>query len=280
MSSTQLSLDVVVVNYNAGDLLSRCIRSVLASTGLAVRCVLVDNNSTDDSVQQLETELGSDTRLKIVRNLENGGFAKAVNQGVALGNSEWVLLLNPDAWLQPQDLAMFLAQALEQPSAGLLGPLVLNPDGTEQRGCRRDLPKPMDALVQALKLYRLCSKLDFNHTGRPLPDSTIKVPAISGSCMLVRRQAFDQVNGFDEGYFLHFEDLDFCARMQAAHWDVMFVPSVRVKHAQGGCSHPETVPVGQYKAVSMMRYFTRFDAGQRALLPVLKVLLRLRGGRV
>lgn len=280
MSSTQLSLDVVVVNYNAGDLLRRCIESVLASTGVAVRCFLVDNDSADESLQQLEMALGARQDLILVRNSENKGFSAAVNQGAALGQSEWLLLLNPDAWVQPNALAMFLAVALKQPSAGLLGPLVVNPDGSEQRGCRRDLPKPADALVQALKLYRLFPGLDFNHTARTLPDKTVKVPAISGSCMLVRRQAFEQINGFDEGYFLHFEDLDFCARMQASSWDVLFVPSVRVEHDQGGCSHPASVPVGQYKATSMMRFFTQHAAGQRVLLPVLRLLLRLRGGRV
>lgn len=270
------TLDVVIVNYNAGALLRQCVDSVLDSLGVQARCVVVDNASTDTSLAFATEPRYNQENLLVVRNAENLGFATAVNQGVAQGQGDWLLLLNPDAVLAPHALVQLLAESAGWPQAGVLGPLIVNPDGSEQRGCRRDLPKPMDALLQALQLHRLSSRFDFNHDRRPLPATTVKVPAISGACMLVRRKAFEQVDGFDEGFFLHFEDLDFCARMLAAGWAVHFVPSVRVEHVQGACSQVNRKQITQYKSAGMLRFFSRHPGGQQWLLPLLKFLLRFR----
>ncbi len=269
-------LDIIIINYNAGALLQQCVDSVLASCNVAVRCIVVDNASVDDSLQLLEFGEYDPQQLVVVRNPDNRGFAAAVNQGAALGRGDWLLLLNPDAVVAPDTLEALMHEARALPQAGLLGPLIVNPDGSEQRGCRRDLPKPVDALLQALQLHRLSSRFDFNHDRRPLPATTVKVPAISGACMLVRRKAFEQVDGFDEGFFLHFEDLDFCARMGAAGWRTYFVPSVRVEHVQGACSQTNRKQITQYKSAGMLRFFSRHPGGQQWLLPLLKFLLRFR----
>lgn len=273
----QNCIDVVVVNYNAGGLLRQCVDSVLASQGVQVRCVVVDNASADDSVALLEAAQYAADQLLVIRNGQNLGFATAVNQGVAAGTGDWFLLLNPDAVLVPDALVSLLEQAEKMPQAGVLGPLIVNDDGSEQRGCRRDLPTPVDALIQALQLHRLHASLDFNHTKRALPVTSVPVPAISGACMLVRRKAHEQIGGFDEGFFLHFEDLDYCARLQQAGWQVVFVPSVRLVHAQGGCSQQNPARISAYKAAGLRRYFARHAGRQRWLLPLLAVLLRLRG---
>lgn len=270
------ALDVIVVNYNAGMLLQRCVESVLASEGVDVHCIVVDNASTDDSLQALDADQRIERRLMLVSNPDNRGFATAVNQGAALGQGDWLLLLNPDAVVEPDGLAALMHTARLLPEAGVLGPLIVNPDGTEQRGCRRDLPKPLDAFWQALKLHRIFPSSDFNHERRPLPVATVAVPAVSGACMLVRRAAFEQVGGFDEGFFLHFEDLDFCARLGEAGWGVYFVPTVRVEHVQGACSQGKEARISEYKAAGMKRYFSRHPAGQHVLLPLLKFLLRFR----
>lgn len=271
------TLDVIIVNYNSGALLRQSVDSVLASWGIQVRCVIVDNASVDDSLAFADELAGSSDSLLVVRNSQNLGFATAVNQGVAAGTGDWFLLLNPDAVLAPEGLANLLEQARMMPQVGVLGPLIVNDDGSEQRGCRRDLPTPVDALIQALQLHRLHASLDFNHTKRALPVTSVPVPAISGACMLVRRKAHEQIGGFDEGFFLHFEDLDYCARLQQAGWQVVFVPSVRLVHAQGGCSQQNPARISAYKAAGMRRYFTRHAGRQRWLLPLLAVLLRLRG---
>lgn len=270
-------LNVIIVNYNAGALLRQCVDSVLSSQGVSVRCVVVDNASADDSLAFVDEPPYKGDKLLVIRNNRNLGFAVAVNQGVAAGAGSWFCLLNPDAVLAPDSLAMLLQQARNIPQAGVLGPLIVNRDGSEQRGCRRDLPTPLDALIQALQLHRLSPRLDFNHNRRPLPTLVIQIPAISGACMLVQRRAHEQVGGFDEGFFLHFEDLDYCARMQQAGWDVYFVPGVRIVHAQGACSQDNPQRISDFKAAGMRRYFARHPAGQRALLPLLSALLRVRG---
>lgn len=269
-------LDVVIVNYNAGTLLRQCVDSVLASRNVAVRCVVVDNASVDDSLALLEAGQYEAQQLTVIRNPDNRGFATAVNQGAVSGQSEWLLLLNPDAVVEPDALAALMREAQALPRAGLLGPLIVNPDGSEQRGCRRDFPRPVDAFLQALKLHHLSSRFDFNHHRRPLPVLTTRVQAISGACMLVRRRAFDQVGGFDEAFFLHFEDLDFCARVCGGGWSIYFVPTVRVEHVQGACSQTDRAQIARYKAAGMLRYFSLYPAGQQALLPLLRLLLRFR----
>lgn len=271
------TLDVVIVNYNAGALLRQCVDSVLDSLGVQARCVVVDNASTDTSLAFATEPRYNQENLLVVRNAENLGFATAVNQGVAQGQGDWLLLLNPDAVLAPHALVQLLAESAGWPQAGVLGPLIVNPDGSEQRGCRRDLPKPSDALLQGLQLHRLLPSLDFNHNQRPLPAEAVPVPAVSGACMLIRREAHQDIGGFDENFFLHFEDLDYCARMQQAGWAVFFVPSVRLVHVQGGCSQQHPEQISAHKAAGMRRYFARHPAGQRALLPLLNVLIRLRG---
>lgn len=270
------SVDIIIVNYNAGALLRQCVESALASTAVQVRCLVVDNASTDDSLQQLLQLMPEGEQLRLIRNKRNLGFATAVNQGVAAGASEWFLLLNPDAQLPSDGLCSLLSTAQILGDAGLLGPVLLNPDGSEQRGARRDLPTPLDALLQGLQLHRVWPKLDFNHTSRPLPDEPARVPAISGACMLVRRQAHQQLSGFDDEYFLHFEDLDYCARMGAEGYGIYFVPSVAVIHAQGGCSQGAESRVGQHKAAGMRRFFARHPAGQSWLLPLLNGLIWVR----
>lgn len=272
--TTPESLDVIIVNYNAGDLLRQCVDSVLASNGVRVRCVVVDNASVDDSLAFADDVSYNPESLVIVRNPDNRGFAVAVNQGVAQGHGSWFMLLNPDAQVAPDDIALLLLHV--RPDAGLLGPLIVNPDGTEQRGCRRDFPRPLDVFLQGFKLHRLASRFDFNHQGRPLPERRVAMPAVSGACMLVRREAHEQIGGFDEGYFLHFEDLDYCARMHEGGWGVYFVPSVRVTHAQGGCSRQDPVRISDHKAEGMRRYFIRYPAGQPLLQRLVLAALWVR----
>jgi len=275
--NTAAAVDVIIVNYNAGDLLRQCVDSVLASEDVIVRCVVVDNASTDGSLAFAAGPAGSDERLVVIRNPDNLGFAVAVNQGATQGAGDWFLLLNPDARVEPDTLARLLAEAQGLPQAGALGPLILNPDGSEQRGCRRDLPKPVDVLLQALQLHRLSPRFDFNHNRRPLPELTVPVAAISGACMLVRRQAHEQLGGFDEGFSLHFEDLDYCARLQEQQWQVYFAPAVRIEHVQGSCSQQNPQQINRFKGAGMRRYFARHPAGQLLLLPLLRLLLRVRG---
>lgn len=268
-------LDVIVVNYNAGDTLRACVESILASQGVSVRCIIVDNASEDGSTDFCQQY--AQDKLILLRNTQNLGFSSAVNQGVALSSGAWLMLLNPDVIVPADSLHKLLTVAHTIAGrVGALGCVVRNPDGSEQRGCRRDLPTPAKALAHAVGLQRLFPALQFNHTGRPLPAAVQTVAAISGSCMLLSRTAYDEIGGFDERYFLHFEDLDYCVRLQRQSWLTLFVPNIEIEHAQGVSSARAPVQVVVHKHRSMLRFFYQHGGVQKLLLPILAPLVLLR----
>lgn len=274
MSDTCLNtvaLDVVIVNYNAGSALRTCVDSILASHGLRTRCIVIDNASVDSSLKLLDSL--SNERVTIIRNRNNVGFSVAVNQGIALSNTPFVMLLNPDTYVPENSLRGLLDCAHEHPNAGVLGCLVENPDGSEQRGCRRDQPTPLLTLAHGLRLHKVFHRLEFNHTLRPLPQDVQIVGSISGACMLIRRAAHESIAGFDPGFFLHFEDLDYCARMTMNRWDVLFVPFVKIQHTQGVSSAHVPVRVILHKNKSMLRFFYKHGGWQRCLIPFLTPLM-------
>ena len=252
---------VIIVNYNAGPVLKTCVASVLDQVG---QVVVVDNASSDDSLERLRDAYPDDRRLKIVCNPKNVGFATGCNIGARIGEGLFFLFLNPDCWLSKGALGHLVAALHAQPKAGMAGGLLLDPDGNEQRGGRRAIPTPQRAFARAFGLSRLMHGVkdgafsDFNLHRLPLPQRPIAVDAISGACMLVRREAIDAVGLLDEGYFLHCEDLDWCMRFRRKGWQVLFVPDARVVHAKGTCSHSRPVFVEWHKHRGMMRFYRKF----------------------
>jgi GT2 family glycosyltransferase len=254
-------VSVIIVNYNAGDKLCQCVASVFDSCqGASV--IVVDNASTDNSVSLLETRFPDQPRLDILRNERNLGFAIACNMGTRLAEGQNLLYLNPDCRVDKKTIPTLLAVLRSHPDAGMVGGLLLNPDGTEQAGGRRAIPTPWRTLVRVFNLAGLAKRdsrlfSDFNLHRQALPDQPIEVEAISGACMLVRREALAVVGGFDEGYFLHCEDLDWCMRFRQAGWKVLFVPHARVTHYRGTCSRSRPVFVEWHKHRGMMRFYRK-----------------------
>ena len=145
----------------------------------------------------------------------------------------------------------------------MVGGLLLNPDGTEQGGGRRAVPTPWRSFVRAFGLYRLSQRwpklfFDFYQHKQPLPDKPIEVEAISGACMLVSRDAIDDVGKMDEDYFLHCEDLDWCMRFRRNGWKILFVPDVKIIHFQGTCSKSNPIFVAWQKHKGMIRFYRKF----------------------
>jgi GT2 family glycosyltransferase len=183
------TVSAVVVNYNAGTILGDLIRSLIAQD-LITHVVVVDNASSDGSLQRLENEV-RDPRLRLVRNADNRGFAAACNQGAALVGSHYLLFINPDCRMDTGALSQLLAVLRDDPCAGMAGPLILNADGSEQRGCRRYLPDPRRALMRVLGFGKPDAQgkvAGFDLTGTPLPSGPTEVEAISGACMLLKRE--------------------------------------------------------------------------------------------
>lgn len=250
----------VTVNYNAGKTLRELVGSLAAEADFA-SIIVVDNASSDGSQGFLGAQVG-DPRVLLIQNSENRGFAAACNQGAALADTPYILFINPDCRIEREALERLISSMEARADAGMAGPLILNADGSEQRGCRRYLPDPRRALMRILHLDRPGADgrvAGFDLTGTPLPPAPIEVEAISGACMLVRRKVFTRVGGWDEGYFLHCEDLDICMRFARAGSKVVFVPEAVVTHLQGVSSRGRNVFVLWHKHRGMWRYFNKFQ---------------------
>jgi GT2 family glycosyltransferase len=252
------TLSAIVVNYNAGPLLRGCIDSLLACP-LDIDIVVVDNASHDDSLNQLPQS----ACVRVIRNPTNVGFAAACNIGVAASSARFLLFLNPDCYFQPGMVKILLDELQSAERIGMVGGLLVNDDGSEQGGGRRAVPTPWRSFVRAFGLQRYGDRwpklfYDFHLHKQPLPDGPIEVEAISGACMLIKRSAMDEVGLWDEGYFLHCEDLDWCMRFRQKGWTIHFVPTARIYHALGACSKTRRVFVEWHKHKGMLRFYRKF----------------------
>lgn len=259
--------DIVIVNYNASTYLTQCVEAVLIQAGVVI---VVDNASTDSSLTLCQQNFAHEPRLKIIRNQNNLGFAAACNIGYQATKSDYVLFLNPDCVLAADAVAEMLKVLQADKAIGMVGGLLVNPDGTEQGGGRRAIPTPWRSFVRAFGLYRFAHRwpklfFDFYLHQQPLPGQPIEVEAISGACMLVKRAAVTEVGLWDESYFLHCEDLDWCMRFRGKSWKIMFVPSAKVIHALGVCSRKRPVFVEWHKHKGMMHFYRKFFGHQYPL---------------
>jgi GT2 family glycosyltransferase len=251
-------ISTIIVNYNAGALLRNCVDSLL-NCPLEIKVIVVDNASADDSLEVLQDL----PNVKIIKNSSNLGFAAACNIGMHEVTSPFVLFLNPDCFFEPGTLCKLLDAMELDERVGMVGGLLINADGTEQQGARRAVPTPWRSFVRAFGLARfatICPRLfyDFNLHKEPLPDHPIEVEAISGACMLVRREVVQKVGEWDEGYFLHCEDLDWCMRFRQAGWKILFVPAAEIIHIAGVCGRNRPVFVEWNKHKGMVYFYRKF----------------------
>ena len=277
-------ISVVVVNYNAGPLLTECVRAALPQTS---EIIIVDNASSDSSIEQCERQFPDESRLKIVLNYVNLGFAAACNIGFSQVKGDFVLFLNPDCLLDDGAVAELLQAMQVDPAVGMVGGLLVNSDGSEQGGGRRAMPTPWRSFVRAFGLSRFAKRwpklfFDFHLHEQPLPDRAIEVEAISGACMMVRHNAIKDVGEWDEGYFLHCEDLDLCMRFRQQGLKILFVPSAQVTHALGICGRSRPIFVEWHKHKGMMRFYRKFFRHQYpgVLMVLVAVGVWLRFGLV
>lgn len=226
-------VDVAIVAYNAGELLDEAVRSAAEQAGEA-RVVVVDVGSTDGSVPRI-AERFPNARVIAAENL---GFSHGNNVAIEATAGEFVLLLNPDAELRPAALGTLLEAADANPRAAVVGPAVLNPDGSLQANSYGRFPSLSQ--VVGLRLWRMLQQTAGNTTLSPWrPTVPTSVDWVTGACMLVRRDAIREVGAMDAGYFLYYEDVDWCKRMRDAGWEVVLEPRAECVHhlgASGGGS--------------------------------------------
>lgn len=254
------SVSIIVVNHNTGPLLIKCIQSVIHQ---AHQIIVIDNASSDPSLFELRQRFSTENHLQIIRLPHNIGFSAGCNQGIIAATEPYILFLNPDCILNPGALHRMMQAMQSDPQIGMVGGYLINPDGTEQGGGRRAIPTPWRAFVRAFGLHHLAKFwpqlfFDFHLDKQPLPHAPAEVEAISGALMLVRREAIEDVGSWDEGYFLHCEDLDWCMRFRQKNWKIVFVPDAPVIHFKGTCSHSRPFFVSWHKHRGMLRFYRKF----------------------
>ena len=245
-------VSVIVVNFFSSDVLARCMASIPNECEL----IIIGNSVDKDEAEKVKELATVREHTSLIFNEENVGFARAVNQGVALAQGKAILMLNPDAYLLPGALER-LYQALTK-GVGAAGPLIQFPDGTEQPGARRLTPTPTRAFAKLFGLSRLGLVKDHNLAGTPLPEQADEVEALSGACMLVKRDLYESVGGMDEGYVMHCEDLDLCMQLRLAGHKLLFVPDARVIHDKGHSSKRQPLWVVWHLHKGMLRYYRKF----------------------
>lgn len=259
---------LIVVNYNAGEALTRCVLSALAQD-VPVAITVVDNDSADDSLVRLRQAVGDCGDVNIIASKENPGFAQAVNtaSGDLEADTDYLLILNPDCELLPGSLAALQAALEEDPRAALAGPAVVDENGQIMRGTLRRFPDPWNSFLAVSGLWRLgrwFPAFRGIEIDRRLPATTAPAEAVSGACMMLRAREFVDAGCMDGAYGLHCEDLDLMYRLRERGFHCLFVPSARVYHQQGVSSASRPLWVYWQKHLGMQRFFLKFQADKYA----------------
>lgn len=223
-----IKLSIIIVNYNTGEFLARCLHSIGATTqdfkNPATEVIVIDNASTDESIRGIKSTTST---TRIIINKENSGFAKAVNQGIQKSNGEYILLLNPDAVVNINALKELVDFAEKTPDAGVVGTKLLNPDGSIQSSVFH-----LPTAWRAIREFWLGQEGAYSKY-TPKKDGPVVVDAVVGAAFLITPQARKKVGLLNERYFMYFEDLDYCRRIWKSGLKVYYLPSARVVHRHG-----------------------------------------------
>lgn len=237
MRSSDLTLTVSIINYRTGDMTLACVRSVLADLGeIPARVVVVDNCSGDGSADQIEAWIAAQSPavpVTLVRSETNSGFSGGHNQGMATAPAQFYLILNSDALIRPGFFAALLDAARAHPGAGLLAPQLEFDDGTRQVSCFR-FPSPASELIRAAATGVITRLLARYAVPLAMPPAPEQIGWASFACILLRGDMVQAIGPMDEGYFLYFEDTEYCLRARRAGWRIAYIPKARAVHFRGG----------------------------------------------
>ena len=249
-------LAVIMVSYHTGPALFPAIEAVLAEPAVGELIVVNHANPRDDAYRLVDLDR-DEPRFTLVSTNANLGFSKGCNIGAAQTRAARLFFLNPDTLLQP-GAARALMETLDAAAEpAIVGARITHMDGREQRGARRGELTVVSALGGFFGLARFVPGLrDIHRETEALPETAQAVPAVSGAALMVSRAGFEALEGFDEAYFLHVEDLDICRRARDAGGVVMFEPRAEVRH-YGSTSKISRFKVEHWKAAGLVRYFHR-----------------------
>ncbi|KFN43178.1 glycosyltransferase family 2 protein [Arenimonas oryziterrae] len=245
---------VVVVTYHSASTIERCLKELLGAKSIT-RIVVVDNASGDDTCERVRVLASRDSRLQLVRNSENSGYAAACNQGASALDTPWVAFVNPDCYVEANTLSRLVSMGIQRAGAGMLGVELVDVNGVSDPSARRRDPSLREWLARL-------GKRDDLYLGRDPRLDLQPVEALSGALMLMPLGLFLRLEGFDETYRLHVEDIDLCRRVREHGYEVLVANDIRVVHVRGVSSRTRPVWVEWQKHRSLWRYFQKFEAAQ------------------
>lgn len=262
-------VSVVITSYNTRADLRRCLTSVLQEAPALV--VVADNGSGDGSVEMVAAEFPG-----VVLDLDrsNPGYGGAANRGLRRSTTDYVLILNSDTVVQPGTLRAIADYLDRHPRVGILGPRLLNPDGSLQRSCW-PFPSPLHpmhrhrrvaSVIRLLPVVRDRALVTWQH------DTSRQVPWVTGAALAIRRSAFEEIGGFDEAYFMFSEEIDLCYRLNQCGWETHFSPAAEVTHVGGTSTRQHRPAMWAQQVLSAMRYYERHYSGPK--LAIARTLIK------
>jgi GT2 family glycosyltransferase len=274
-------LSVIIVAWNSAPWIEPCLSSLMVDLqGIAGEVIVVDNASMDTTVDLIHRRF---PQVRLLQNPHNAGFGRACNQALAISRGEFVLFLNPDTHIQPGMVQTLLHFLRAHPEAGAVGPTLLNPDGSLQLS-GNSFPSLTNLWVEAFFLDR-CFPAHPLFGGHKLShvDRTVvrEVDWVMGACLLAPQAVLEKIGGFDERFFLFFEDTDLCWRMRQAGYAVFFLPTARLVHFGGASPEHYTAPkiLAYHHSLFLFarKYFRQQQQQWLRLLVWVRTLIRLGG---
>jgi N-acetylglucosaminyl-diphospho-decaprenol L-rhamnosyltransferase len=257
-----VDLSIVILSWNVRDLLRQCLESVARNRPLsadhpplATEIIVVDNASGDGSMEMVRAEFPD---VRLIANQANRGYTGGNNDGIAAATGRYVMILNPDTRVLADALAALISYADVHPDVGVVGPQLLNPDGSVQSS-RRRFPTLMTGLFESTWLEPLAPRdVLRRYYVLDQPDDAIQeVDWLFGACFLVRREVIRQVGALDEDFFMYSEEMDWCRRIRQAGWKVVYLPEAQVIHYGGKSSDQVAAQRHIYFQTSKVRYFCK-----------------------
>ena len=252
-------ISVVMVSYMTGPALHESVAAVLDDPDI-YELVLVDNGSTEAGRQAINRLIVADDRVRLLQGQGNIGFAKGCNYGATFATGELLLFLNPDAVITPGSARLLAETGKIQDTPWIVGGLLRNTEGREQRGSRRRELTPISAFISFTGLHLLPGVKSIHMEDEPMPHTPSDVDIVSGAFMMMNRETFDVLDGFDENYFLHVEDIDVCRRVRDKGGRVIFHPKASVMH-YGSTSDVRRQTVEFEKLKGFIYYFRQHADG-------------------
>lgn len=250
MNDPQPVLSIVIVSYNVRELLEACLASIPEGGVEHPEIWVVDNASTDDSVAMVRERF---PMVRLIANGTNEGFPKANNQAIRLCSGRYVLLLNPDTVTKANSFQKLITYLDNHPGVGLAGPKLLNPDGTHQYSVMPFI-RPVEIVLETFFLHTWYRRRRDHR--RMAVQQPVRVEALSGAAIMVRRGVFDRIGLLDEALFWT-EDMEFCYRAHESGIGIAYVPMAEIVHHVGASGKKNQRVMVSNQILSKVRYFSR-----------------------